>query len=220
MKNVKTELIGGLTTFMAMAYILFVNANILSICGMDKSAVMLATALSSGISTIIMGLWARYPFALAPGMGLNAYFAYSVCVGMNVPWQTVLGAVFLDGLIFLFLSLLPIREQIIKGIPANIKYGISVGIGLFIAFIGLNQAGIVVPSEGTIVKLGDISSPSVLIVIVGLILTSVLLAFRVKGAFLLGIAVLIFIGFFVPAGDGSLTRMPSMLMAIPTSEVI
>ncbi|MCR4397631.1 MAG: NCS2 family permease, partial [Firmicutes bacterium] len=142
--SVSTELVAGLTTFMTMAYILFVNPNILGAAGMDKQAVLMATAISAGVATVLMGLYAGLPFALAPGMGLNAYFAFTVVKGLGYSWQAALGAVFIDGIIFLVISVLPIREMIVKGIPMNVKLAVSVGIGLFIAFIGLSAAQIVV----------------------------------------------------------------------------
>ncbi len=220
--HIKTEIIAGITTFMTMAYILFVNANILSETGINKNAVILATALSAGITTIIMGLYSKYPFALAPGMGINAYFTYSVCIGLNLPWQVALGAVFLDGVLFLLLSILPVREAIVKGIPINIKYAVSVGIGLFIAFIGLNQAGIVVPSKATIVTLGNITSTSVLLVIFGLFLTGFLITKKVKGSLLWGIIATTILGFFVPSADGAgtLTKIPEKVFAFPSLNII
>jgi AGZA family xanthine/uracil permease-like MFS transporter len=220
--EIKTEIIAGITTFMTMAYILFVNANILSATGMNKNAVMIATALSAGLTTILMGIYARYPFALAPGMGINAYFAYSVCIGMNLPWQVALGAVFLDGVLFLILSILPVREAIVKGIPLNIKYAVSVGIGLFIAFIGLNHAGIVVPSKATTVTLGDITSQSVLLVIFGLFFTGLLISKKVKGSLLWGIVATTVLGFFVksPDGTGNLTKIPERIFALPSLNML
>lgn len=219
--NIKTEIIAGITTFMTMAYILFVNANILSACGMNKHAVMMATALSAGLITILLGLWTKYPFALAPGMGLNAYFAYSVCIGMKLPWQVALGAVFLDGLLFFILSVLPVREAILKGIPMNVKYAVSVGIGLFIAFIGLQHAGIVISSEATMITLGNITSPSVLLVVFGLLFTGFLIAKNFKGALLWGIIATTLLGLFVPGaeGKGTLTKLPEKFFAFPSVKI-
>lgn len=172
---------------MTMSYILFVNSAILGDAGINRSAVLMATALSSGIATILMGLWTNYPFALAPGMGINAYFAYTVVKGMGIPWQTALGAVFINGIIFLILSILPFREKIIKDVPMNIKLAVSVGIGLFIALIGLQQAGVVVKSEPTMIGLGKITSPGVMLSLFGLIFTAFLLGKKVPGAILIGI---------------------------------
>ena len=221
-REIKTEIIAGITTFMTMAYILFVNANILSETGMNKNAVMIATALSAGLTTILMGIYARYPFALAPGMGINAYFTYSVCIGMNLTWQVALGAVFLDGVLFLILSILPVREAIVKGIPLNIKYAVSVGIGLFIAFIGLNHARIVVASKATTVTLGNITSQSVLLVIFGLFLTGFLISKKIKGSLLWGIVITTILGFFIPSSDGTgnLTKIPEKIFALPSFSIL
>ncbi|MCX7716472.1 MAG: NCS2 family permease, partial [Endomicrobia bacterium] len=216
----KTELIAGGTTFMTMAYILFVNSAILADCGMDRHAVMMATAISSGIACILMGLIAKHPFALAPGMGLNAYFAYSVCIGMKIPWEVALGAVFLDGMLFFILSVLPVRQEIVRGIPLNIKYAVSGGIGLFIALIGLQHAGIVVKSDATMITLGNIKLYSVILSIVGLFLAGVLMAKRVKGALLWTIIILTIAGIFIPTQEGTkLTQLPQKLVALPSFEV-
>ncbi|HEX6988075.1 MAG TPA: NCS2 family permease [Bacillota bacterium] len=213
--SVGTELVAGLTTFMTMAYILFVNPNILAATGMDPQAVLMATALSAGFASILMGLLARLPFALAPGMGLNAYFAFTVVLGMGIPWQVVLGAVFIDGLIFLVISLLPIRERIIQEIPLNLKLATSVAIGLFIAFIGLTQAGLVIASDATLVTLGNLTAPGTLVSVFGLVLTGVLLARRVRGALIWGILAATVVAMFVrvPTEDGG-TRT---LATIPSS---
>jgi len=213
--TVRTEVLAGLTTFMTMAYILLANPNILAAAGMDARATMMATALSAGFATLLMGLFARLPFALAPGMGLNAFFAFGVVLAMGIPWQVVLGAVFIDGVIFLVLSLLPVRERIIQDIPINLKLAISVAIGLFIAFIGLSLAGIVVSDQATKVALGDISSPPVLAALFGLLATGLLLARRVRGALLWGIILTTIVGMFIPvttdAGTQTLTRIPTGL---------
>ncbi|MDK2897264.1 MAG: adenine/guanine/hypoxanthine permease [Candidatus Atribacteria bacterium] len=185
--SVRTEVVAGVTTFMTMAYIIFVNPSILQNTGMDFNAVMMATVIAAGVSTLLMGIFARLPFALAPGMGLNAFFAFTVCLGMGLPWQVALGAVFIDGVLFLILSILPVREGIIKSIPLNLKLATSVGIGLFIAFIGFSNAGIVVADEATKLALGDITHPRVMLSLVGLLLMGILMAFRVKGALLWGI---------------------------------
>ena len=201
--NVRTEILAGITTFMTMAYILAVNPGILSTTGMDFNALFLATALSAGIGTLVMGLIANLPFALAPGMGLNALFAFTVVLGMGYTWQMALAAVFIEGLIFIILTFLNIREAIINCIPVNVKKAVSVGIGLFIAFIGLynNGSGIVqLGSADTIpLILGKFSwnSPALLIVI-GVIIISVLLILRVHGALLIGILAATIIG--IPMG--------------------
>lgn len=186
--TVKTEILAGITTFMTMAYILAVNPDILSASGMDKGAVFTATALAAMIATLVMSLLAKLPFALAPGMGLNAFFAFSVCLGMGHSWQFALTAVFIEGIIFILLTAFNIRELIVNSIPLNMKHAISVGIGLFIAFIGLKNAGVIVSNEATFVTLGDIAHHTgAIISLLALIVSGVLLALRVKGALLIGI---------------------------------
>ncbi|MFW6277756.1 MAG: NCS2 family permease [Prolixibacteraceae bacterium] len=185
--SVKTEILAGITTFMTMAYILAVNPDILSATGMDKNALFTATALSAMVATLVMALVARLPFALAPGMGLNAFFAFTVVLGMGYSWQFALTAVFIEGIIFLILTAFNIRELIINAIPLSLKHAVSAGIGLFIAFIGLQNAGVVVNNEATLVGLGDMGSPAVLVALGGIVLTAVLLAIKVKGALLIGI---------------------------------
>ena len=191
--NVKTEVIAGITTFMTMAYILVVNANILSETGMDKGAVFAATAIAAFIGSCAMGLLANYPIALAPGMGLNAFFAYTVVLGMGYSWQFALCAVLIEGIIFILLTITNVREKIIDCIPPVLKHAVTAGIGLFIAFIGLANAGIVV-NGATILQLGDLTDPLVLLTIFGLILAGILLAKNVKGAFLLAMLVVSSIG--------------------------
>lgn len=210
------EIIAGLTTFITMAYILFVNPNILGAAGMPKGAVLMATAIGAGISTVMMGLYAKLPFALAPGMGLNAYFAYSVCQGMGLPWQVALGAVFIDGVIFLLLSVTPVRRWIVQAIPLSIKLAASVGIGLFIAFIGMINSGIVVKNDATLVGLGSVTRPETLLALVGLIIIVVLMALRVKGNILLGILITTFIGVFVKGSSGvPITNFTGSVVALP-----
>jgi AGZA family xanthine/uracil permease-like MFS transporter len=189
--TVRTEVLAGLTTFMTMAYILAVNPDILSAAGMDKGAVFTATALASLVATLVMALYAKLPFALAPGMGLNAFFAFTVVLGMGHSWQFALTAVFLEGLVFIALTAFNIREMIVNSIPNNMKHAISVGIGLFIAFIGLKNAGIIVSSPATFVTLGDLTdltnNAGAVVALLALVLTGVLLALKVKGALLIGI---------------------------------
>lgn len=210
------EIIAGLTTFVTMAYILFVNPNILGDAGMPKSAVLMATAIGAGIATLTMGLYARLPFALAPGMGLNAYFAYSVCHGLGLPWQVALGAVFIDGIIFLILSILPVRKWIVQSIPLNIKFATSVGIGLFIALIGLKSAGIVVKSDATLVALGSLKTPETLLSIFGIIIIALLMALNVKGNILLGILITTIVGAFVKGSNGEyITHFTGNIIALP-----
>lgn len=191
--NVRTEVVAGVTTFMTMAYILAVNPSILSASGMDAQAVLIATAIASFIGTICMALLANYPFALAPGLGLNAYFAYTVCGSMGYSWQIALFAVFVEGLIFIVLSLTNVREAIFNAIPLQLKKGVSVGIGLFIAFIGLQNAGIVVNNDSTLVSIVDFTADfhtsgiSALLAVIGVFIIAVLYVKKVKGAILIGI---------------------------------
>lgn len=199
--NAQTEVIGGLTTFMTMAYILAVNPTILSAAGMDKAAVLVATALASALGSILMGIFANYPFALAPGMGLNAFFAYTVVLGYGYSWQFALTAVLVEGFIFVILSLTNVREAIFNSIPQCLKIGVSAGIGLFIAFIGLQNAKIVVPNESTAVSLFDFSANpfktqgiTVLLALIGILITAILLIKKVKGSILIGIVATWLIG--------------------------
>lgn len=192
----KTEILAGITTFLTMAYILIVNPLILSDAGMDMGSVFMATAIASAIATLVMAFVANLPIALAPGMGLNAFFAYTVVLGMGFSWQMALAAVFIEGLIFIVLSLFNVREKIINAIPMNIKKAISVGIGLFIAFIGLQNAGIVVDNGATLVSLGDMTSGGALLAVIGIIIIAALLFFKIKGAILIGILATTIVGFF------------------------
>lgn len=184
----RTEALAGLTTFVTMAYIIFVNPAILHDAGMPIAAVTAATCLCAGVATVLMGVVARYPIALAPGMGLNAYFAYTVVKGMGIAWQTALGAVFFSGVLFLLLTLAGLRQRIVRAIPESLYGAVATGIGLFIALIGLRNSGIVVPSPATMVALGNLRAPSALLALFGLALTAVLLARRIPAAMLLGIA--------------------------------
>lgn len=187
--SVKTEVVAGITTFMTMAYIIAVNPTILSSTGMDKGALFTATCISAAIATILMGLYANLPFALASGMGLNAFFAFTVVGQMKISWQTALTAVFIEGIIFIILSAVKVREAIIDSIPTNLKYAVSVGIGLFIAFIGFANAKIIVPNEATMIALGSMKNPTALIAFAGLVIMGLLFIFRVKGALLWGILI-------------------------------
>lgn len=198
--DVKTEVMAGITTFMTMAYILAVNPNILSASGMDRGAVFTATALSAFIATCLMALLSNYPFVLAPGMGLNAYFTYTVVLGMGYTWQQALAAVFAEGIIFILLSLTNVREAIFNSIPMNLKHAVSVGIGLFIAFIGLQNAKIVIGNDSTLVSIfsfkssvaeGTFSSQgiTVLLALIGVLVTAILLAKNIKGGILWGILI-------------------------------
>lgn len=210
--DVKTEVFAGLTTFMTMAYILVVNPLILSDAGMDPGAVFTASALSAVIATLFMAFVANLPFVLAPGMGLNAFFAYTVVIKMGYSWQFALTAVFIEGIIFLFLTFFNVREAIIDCIPDNIKKAISVGIGLFIAIIGFSNAGIINNKGDTLLSLGNLLEGSALVAICGIIITGILLARNVKGAIFFGIISATIIG--IPLGvtvipDGSLFSVPS-----------
>ena len=187
--DVKTEVIAGFTTFMTMAYIIFVNPSILSDAGMPFNGVFIATIAGIILGTLAMAFLTNYPFALASGMGLNAFFAYSVVIGMEVPWQAALGIIFVEGIIFIVLSVTPVRKKIVNSIPMNLKTGISAGIGLFIAFIGLQNAGIVVNDEATLVRIGSLMSGPALVAFVGLIVTGILHSLRIKGALLWGILI-------------------------------
>lgn len=196
--TVRTEIMAGITTFLTMAYILAVNPNILGETGMDKGALFTTTVLMSALPTIFMALYAKLPLALAPGMGLNAFFAYTVCMVMGYSWQFALTAVFLEGLVFLLLTVTNLREKIVDVIPTTLKNAISAGIGLYIAFIGLKSAGIIVNNEATLVSLGDLTYGSALLGAIGIIITSFLLVKRVKGALLFGILATTLVG--IPLG--------------------
>lgn len=195
--SVKTEALAGATTFLTMAYIIVVNPAILGEAGLPVAAVAAATCLSAGIASIMMGLFANYPIALAPGMGLNAYFAYTVVIGMGVPWQTALGCVFISGIAFFLLTLVGVRQLIVRAFPKPLVAATAAGIGLFIAFIGLRNAGLVVSNPATSVALGDLTTPTAILSIAGLILIAALMAWRVTGAILIGIVVISVGGFFL-----------------------
>lgn len=204
--TVKTELLAGLTTFVAIGYILFVNPNILAAAGVPKDAAIAATIAASVFATLLMGLWANFPVAVAPGMGLNAFFTYTVVLGMGLSWQTALGAVFISGIVFLALTLGGIRQAIIAAVPMNLKYAIAVGIGAFIAFVGLQGAGIVVDNPATLVSTGHIANisfemgkPAPILSLCGLLLTGILMARRVNCALLIGIGVTTVLGMIAGA---------------------
>ena len=205
--TVRTEIMAGITTFLSMAYILAVNPDILSATGMDKGAVFTTTVVISAIVTMFMGLYAKLPFALAPGMGLNAFFAYTVCLIMGYSWQFALTAVFIEGIVFILLTVTNVREKIVDIIPETLKNAISVGIGLFIAFIGLKSANIIINDDATLVKLGDITAGAALLGIIGIIITSILLVKKVKGGLLFGILRTTIIG--IPMGVTSLNGVIS-----------
>jgi AGZA family xanthine/uracil permease-like MFS transporter len=216
--SIKTEVVAGITTFMTMAYILAVNPGILSAAGMDQSAVFTATALSALIATLVMALVAKLPFALAPGMGLNAFFAFGVVLGMGYSWQLALTAVFIEGILFIILTLFNIREKIVDAIPMPLKHAISAGIGLFIAFIGMQNAGFIVKNDAVLVGMGNLQSPGVWLMLAGVVLTAVLLVLKVRGALLIGIFAITIAG--IPFGvtklpeGGSLVSLPPSLAPI------
>jgi len=196
--TMRTEILAGITTFLTMAYILAVNPNILAVTGMDKGALFTATAVASIVGTLAMSLLAKLPFAQAPGMGMNAFFAFTVCLAMGYTWQFALTAILCEGLIFLVLNFFNLRAAIVDAIPATLKNAISAGIGLFIAFIGLQESGIVINDDATLVKMGDITTGAALLALIGLVITSVLLIKKVKGALLLGIIATAIVG--IPMG--------------------
>lgn len=193
--TVRTELLAGLTTFLTMAYIIFVNPSILGDAGMPKDAVFVATCLAAAIGTLIMGLYANYPIGLAPGMGLNAYFAYAVVKGMGFPWQAALGAVFISGCLFLVVTLFRIRELIINAIPYSLRTAIPAGIGLFLALISLKNAGIVAANPATFVGMGDLHQPAAILAIIGFLLIVALDYLKIRGALLLGILAVTLLSF-------------------------
>lgn len=215
--NVRTELLAGLTSFLTMSYIIFVNPAILSDAGIPREAALAATIYASVFCTILMALWANYPVAVAPGMGLNAFFAYTVVLGHGLTWQTALGAVFISGLLFLILTVTGVRQKIVDGVPDVLKSAIGVGIGLFIAFIGFSNAELIVANEATTVALGDVTSLGPILALIGFIIAAVLTAKKVKGALLisiLGTTVIAMITGFVgfPKGIGDIVsfNLPSM----------
>ena len=230
--TVRTEVIAGLTTFMTMAYILAVNPSILGEAGMNPNAVMIATALASFVGTILMALLANYPFALAPGMGLNAYFAYSVVIGMGYSWQIALFAVFVEGVIFIVLSLTNVREAIFNAIPTTLKAAVSVGIGLFIAFIGLQDAKLIVSNPSTLVTYQTFKGETfhsigvgAILALIGILITAILLAKNIKGGILIGILATWFlgivcelIGIYVPNPDaGMYSTIPAGIVSLDFS---
>jgi adenine/guanine/hypoxanthine permease len=212
------EFQAGVTTFAAMAYILAVNPAILANAGMDKGALVTVTALTAALATAIMALLTNYPIALAPGMGINAFFTFTIVLGKGLPWSEALGMVFVNGLIFLALSLTGIREKIIAAIPHALKIAVTCGIGLFIAFIGLKNGGVIVANPATFVGAGDFASGPVALCLAGVFLTIILVARGIPGAIVISIAVITLIGLFVPAAGGTkVTQLPSALIAAPHS---
>jgi adenine/guanine/hypoxanthine permease len=215
--NFKTELIAGLTTFAAMSYVLVVNPGILAAGGMPIEGLITVTALAACLGTILMGVMTNYPVALAPGMGLNAFFAFTICLTREIPWQAALGIVFWNGILFIILSLTGVRSKIAEAIPAALKIGVQCGIGLFIAFIGLKNAGLVVDNPATFVTIGDLSHASTFLALAGIILTIVLVVRQITGAILISVLALTIIGLFIPVDGGYLTPMPEAIMGMPDS---
>lgn len=210
--TVTTEITAGATTFITMAYILAVNPLILSEAGMDKGAVFTATAVASIVATLCMAFFANYPFVLSAGMGLNAFFTYSVVLGMGHSWEFALTAVFIEGIIFILLSFINVREAIVNSIPENLKYAVSVGIGLFIAFVGFQASTLVVADEATLVTLGSVKSPEAIVTIVGLIVSILFLVKGVQGALLIGVLVATVVA--IPLG---VTQLPTSIFELPPS---
>ena len=208
--SVKQEFLGGFTTFLTMAYIIVVNPQILSQSGMPVEGVVFATCLSAAVGTLVMGLYANYPIALAPGMGLNAYFTYQVCLSMHIPWQTALGVVFLSGVIFLLLTVTRVREQIVNGMPDCLKHSTASGIGFFIAFVGLRNAKLVVANSATFVGLGSFADPAVQTACFGLALTLILMARKFNGAILIGI-----VGTSILGMLRGISKWPSAIVSLP-----
>ena len=210
--DVRTEVLAGLTTFLTMAYIIFVNPNILADAGMPHDAVFVATCIAAAIGTMIMGMYANYPIAMAPGMGLNAYFAYAVVKGMGFSWQAALGAVFISGCLFLLVSVFRIREMIVNGIPHSIRVAITAGIGLFLGIVSLRGAGLIVGHPATLVTLGDVHQPSVILAVIGFFVIVTLDHLRVKGAILIGILAVTVASFFFAGNTfhGVVSMPPSL----------
>ena len=213
--NVRTEIVAGITTFLTMAYILAVNPSIFSALDMPKGAVFTATALAALVGTLVMAFYAKKPFALAPGMGLNAFFVFTVCLTMGHSWQFALTAVFLEGILFIILTLTKVRSWILNAIPLSLKHAIGAGIGLFIAFIGLQNAGIIANNDSNLVSLGDITHGAALLGIIGIVITGALVILKVKGSILIGILVTAIIGLFIkdPASGEALTKFSGVISA-------
>ena len=213
----RREVLAGLTSFAAMAYILAVNPAILEAAGMDRGALVTVTAMGAAIGCFLMAALANYPIALAPGMGMNAFFALTVCQGMGVPWQGALGIVFWNGVLFLILSLSGVRERVVESVPESLKLGVQVGIGLFIAFIGLQHTGLVVDHPATLASLGNLKSASAWLALAGVGVTAVMLGRSIPGGVLVAILGVSLVGCLVPAGDGRVTALPESWFSLPAS---
>jgi adenine/guanine/hypoxanthine permease len=208
--TIRAEFLGGLTTFITMAYIVVVNPQILSKAGMPVEGVVFATCISSAAATLVMGLYANYPIALAPGMSLNAYFTYAVCIGMHVPWQTALGVIFFSGIFFLILTVTRIREQIVNGIPECLKHSTAGGIGMFIAFVGLRNANLVVANPATFVSLGSFANREAQLAVIGLAIILILMARKITGAILIGVVATTLIGIL-----RGMSSWPASIFSLP-----
>ena len=213
--TIKTEVVAGLTTFAAMSYILIVNPSILGLSGMPIEGLITVTALAACLGTLLMAWLTNYPIALAPGMGLNAFFAFTICMSREIPWEAALGIVFYNGILFLLLTVSGIRKKIADAIPDALKIGVQCGIGLFIAFIGLKNANLIVDNPATFVSLGDLSEPAVMLAFLGIIFTVILVVKKVTGAILISIITLTVIGIFIPTENGYLTSTPSGIVGMP-----
>lgn len=222
--TIRRECIGGVTTFLTMSYIIFLQPTLLSAVGMDRGAVMVATCLSSALATLMMGVWAKYPIALAPGMGQNFFFTFAVCIGLGVSWQTALGAVFISGMLFVVLAPFGFRERIISAIPESLKFAIAAGIGLMISLVGAQWGGLVVPTPpgGSMITLGPVGSKPVLIALLGILVIGVLLARRVRGAILIGTAVAAFAAWFsgVASYQGAFSLPPSVMPTLLQLDIL
>ncbi|MFD1486139.1 NCS2 family permease [Lacticaseibacillus baoqingensis] len=211
--TIRREVLAGFTTFISMAYILFVNPSVLGASGMDKGAVFTATALASALGCLLMGILAKYPIATAPALGINAFFAYSVCIGMKIPWETALAGVFVASLIFILITIFKLREMIIDAIPADLKYAISGGIGLFIAFLGLSDGGLIVANKSTLVGLGSLSVGTTWLTIFGLIVTAILMVKKVPGGIFIGMVLTTILGLvtgLIKAPSAIISAAPSL----------
>lgn len=211
--NVRTEVLAGFTTFISMSYILFVNPNVLGAAGMNKGAVFTASALAAAFGCLMMGIYAKYPIAVAPDLGINAFFAYSVVIGMGVKWQTAIAGVFVASIIFILITVFKLREMIINAIPSDLKYAISSGIGFFIAFLGLHQGGLIIANKSTVVGLGSFTSPMNWLTIVGLVATSILLILNVPGAIFVGMVISTIVGLIfglIPMPHHLISAAPSI----------
>lgn len=211
--NVRTEILAGFTTFISMSYILFVNPNVLSAAGVNKGAVFTAGALAAAFGCLMMGIYAKYPIAVAPDLGINAFFAYSVVIGMGVKWQTAMAGVFVASIIFILITVFKLREMIINAIPSDMKYAISSGIGLFIAFLGLHQGGLIVANKSTVVGLGNFGSPLTWLTIIGLVVTAILMIMNVPGAIFIGMVITTICGLvfgLIPMPHHIVSAVPSL----------